>query len=185
MKSCTFKGVFSPRHVQYHAKTIAIDTYQVIAGDDAPASVLMPADDPEDRCAILDGQWLIAEKLQIGRLLDNGDTVQCSPLALSEGDFVDVGLSFDIALAKAPNGQRKVRVFLCLEHVLQLLPYRRVSEVRNEYYACPYLDRLSFRDSVYQETVLLSLVTTRHGITVNLHRSCDLDYLSAKMCRVH
>jgi predicted RecA/RadA family phage recombinase len=61
--------------------------------------------------------------------MDNGATVECSPLALSDGDFVDVGLSFDIALVKAPNGQRRVRVFLCLEHVLQLLPCRQVAKV--------------------------------------------------------
>jgi hypothetical protein len=99
----------------------------------------MPADDPEDRCAVLDGQWSVTEKLQIGRLLDNGDSVQCSPLALSEGDFVDVGLSFDVAFAKAPNGQRKVRVFLCLEHVLQLLPCNRVSEVWRDISIVPIL----------------------------------------------
>jgi hypothetical protein len=97
----------------------------------------VPADDPEDRCGVLDGQWTVTEKLQIGRVLDNGDSVQCSPLALSEGDFVDVGLSFDIAFTKAFNGQRKVRVFLCLEHVLQLLLYNRVSKVMQNYIVCP------------------------------------------------
>lgn len=81
---------------------------------------------------------MVAEKLQIGRVLDNGDTIQCSPLALSEGDFVDIGLSFDIALAKSHNGQRRVRVFLCMEHVLQLLPRTRTAEVSNRYviHAC-------------------------------------------------
>jgi hypothetical protein len=87
------------------------------------------ADDPENKCEILIGQWVVAEKLQIGCLMDNGDTVECSPLALSDGDFVDVGLSFDIALVKAPNGQWRVRVFLCLEHVLQLIPCCQVAKV--------------------------------------------------------
>jgi hypothetical protein len=90
-------------------------------------------DDPENKCEVLGGRWVVAEKLQIGRLMDNGDTVECSPLALSEGDFVDVGLSFDVALVKAPNGQRRVRVFLCLEHVLQLLPYRQLAKVKQIY----------------------------------------------------
>lgn len=81
----------------------------------------------------------MSEKLQIGRLLDDGQTVQCSALALSEGDFVDVGVTFDVALARAPNGHRRVRIFLCMEHVLQLLPHRRLvdSQILPETNALP------------------------------------------------
>jgi len=110
-----------------------IDTLQVGDEEKQKGSILTPADDPENRCAALRGHWKVTDKLQIGRLLDNGETVQCSALALSEGDFVDVGLTFDVAMTKSANGQRRVRVFLLMEHVLQLLPNRRVTEVSNYY----------------------------------------------------
>jgi hypothetical protein len=129
---CTSKGAYSQRYVYYLRTPLlhVLFSIQVNKIEEASVSALLPSDDPDNRCAVLDGSWFVREKLQVGRLLDDGRMIQCSPLALSDGDFVNVGMSFDIAFAKAPNGHRRVRVFLCLEHVLQLLPGQRVSKVR-------------------------------------------------------
>jgi len=93
--------------------------------DNTP-SVLDPTDDPHNWGWRVASDWRVTEKLQIGRLLDDGRIVSSSHLALSKGDFVDVGFEFAIS----NRGRRGVAVHLCMTHVLQLLPSYAVAEVR-------------------------------------------------------
>lgn len=65
----------------------------------------------------------------MGRL--QGDhAVPCGDVFFSIGDFVDVGVTFDIVYARMGNGQRKLRVHLGMGHLLRILPSTEVEKVR-------------------------------------------------------
>jgi hypothetical protein len=100
-------------------------------GSDAP---LVNVDDPNGWLPKVANQWAVRDVLQIGRMLDNGHMAACSPMALNVGDFIDVGVSFEVAVTRSFNGQRRIHIHLVLSHVLQLMPVRKVNEV---YYRTP------------------------------------------------
>ena len=61
--------------------------------------------------------------------MKDGRTTACSPFVLSRGDFVDIGIMFDISSSRTPNGRARNNVHLSMVHVLQLLPACMINEV--------------------------------------------------------
>ena len=86
-------------------------------------------DDPHGWAPAVARDWRVMDKLEIGRRLPDGSTVACSPFALSKGDFVDVGVEFDVSTSRTPNGHVRNHVHLAIAHVLQLLPACIAQEV--------------------------------------------------------
>jgi len=74
-------------------------------------------------------QWRVMERLQIGSRMKDGRTTTCSPFVLSRGDFVDIGIMFDISSSRTPNGRTRNNVHLSMVHVLQLLPACMINKV--------------------------------------------------------
>ena len=72
---------------------------------------------------LMDGSQVLGSRLYDGR------TAACSPFVLSRGDFVDIGLVFDISTSRTPNGRIRNNVHLSIVHVLQLVPVCIAQEV--------------------------------------------------------
>jgi hypothetical protein len=85
-------------------------------------SILVEGDDPHGWAPPVDKRWRVTDRLQIGSRMKDGRTIACSPFVLSRGDFVDIGLVFDISTSRMPNGRMRNNVHLSMVHVLQLLP---------------------------------------------------------------
>lgn len=62
--------------------------------------------------------------------MEDGRSVPCSDLVLSPGDFVDVGVVFDIAFTRTTTGYRKLKVHLGIGHVLRIMSKTQVEKVR-------------------------------------------------------
>ena len=62
-----------------------------------PESVLRPEDDPHGWCPRVQKDWVIANRLQVGKKNNLGVLTQCLPLLLTQGDFVDVAVEIDVA----------------------------------------------------------------------------------------
>ncbi|KAH7905486.1 hypothetical protein BJ138DRAFT_1228975 [Hygrophoropsis aurantiaca] len=88
--------------------------------DDHTADPLPIADDPAQFYPAVAHQWSLADRVRIGRRAANGKTIACSHLGLSPGDFVDVGLTFEIVRHKQKDGPLAFKVHLGFSHVLQL-----------------------------------------------------------------
>jgi hypothetical protein len=84
-------------------------------------------DDPDSARTKLPPNWITGSHLQIGRKLPDGSTSRCSPLVISVGDFVDVGLELDVA---SGDKYTKNRVHLCITHVVQLMKSTEAVKVR-------------------------------------------------------
>jgi hypothetical protein len=78
-------------------------------------------------CSKLPDNWIIRDRLQIGRKLTDGSTVKCSPLVISVGDFVDVGLEVDVATGGRYGANR---VHFSITHVVQLMKYADAAKVQ-------------------------------------------------------
>ena len=97
-------------------------------------SVVTVLEDPAGRTVPLLSSWRVLDRLEIGRWAEN-KAIACSSAVLREGDFVDVGISFDIFVlplrrrAYHSNAKHLVRAHLNIEHVLQLCPVEAASEV--------------------------------------------------------
>ncbi|KIJ58466.1 hypothetical protein HYDPIDRAFT_102598, partial [Hydnomerulius pinastri MD-312] len=78
-------------------------------------SVLDAVDDPSRSAAALKPSWQVTEKLQVGRVIGEV-TFACPPSVLSPGDFVDVGVTFDISVKRNASHEKVVRSHLCIEH---------------------------------------------------------------------
>ncbi|KAH7905658.1 hypothetical protein BJ138DRAFT_1118278 [Hygrophoropsis aurantiaca] len=85
-----------------------------------PATVLPVSEDPNQFYPAISQHWALADRIQIGRRMENGGKAACSPLTLSPGDFVDVGITFEIVKQKQRDGTWGFRVHLGFSHVLQL-----------------------------------------------------------------
>ena len=66
-------------------------------------------------------KWIISNRLAIGHKIDGNRYVHCSPLIISNGDFVDVAVEFDIASTHNTNGVYVNCVHLSMQHVIQLV----------------------------------------------------------------
>lgn len=86
-------------------------------------------DDPEYLCGQISNDWVVTDKLAIGRKVDGGKYVRCSPLVIGNGDFVDVAVEMDIASTRNANGVVANRVHLSMQHVIQLVNAQDVAAV--------------------------------------------------------
>ncbi|KAH7905425.1 hypothetical protein BJ138DRAFT_1017715, partial [Hygrophoropsis aurantiaca] len=87
---------------------------------DSPVTTLSIADDPKQLYSSIAQQWCLTDRLLIGRRTDNGGRSACSHLMLSPGDFVDVGLTFDIVHQREKDGSQAFKIHLGFSHVLQI-----------------------------------------------------------------
>ncbi|KAJ7155912.1 hypothetical protein C8R43DRAFT_949466 [Mycena crocata] len=92
------------------------------------ASALEPGDDPMEYCKAIDREWRVMSKVAVGMYVPDeieeseGDKVPCDPMVVSEGDFVDVCVGFDIVTRRSKDNKLVVQVHLNIEHVLVLVP---------------------------------------------------------------
>ena len=91
--------------------------------------VLQPNEDPENLCGPISDEWIISNRLTIGRKADGNRYVHCSPLIISNGDFIDIAVEFDIASTRNANGVYVNRVHLSMQHVIQLVTVDNVRTV--------------------------------------------------------
>lgn len=81
---------------------------------------MKPEDDPDDFYPAISSEWVVASRLQIGRRLADSRMTKCSPLAINNGDFVDVAVEVDVATSRGRDNQNRIRAHLAMVHVLQL-----------------------------------------------------------------
>ncbi|KAJ7086500.1 hypothetical protein C8R44DRAFT_893565 [Mycena epipterygia] len=92
---------------------------------DAP-SALTPGDDPMGLCQNIRDHWRVLDKAQVGMFVGDaedelgGSKVPCEPLLITEGDFVDVCIGFDI-VTRRQKGSLVHQVHLTIEHILLLV----------------------------------------------------------------
>lgn len=104
---------------------IMLTHHQVQSGDNHPRSVLKTVDDPASKAQRIASSWIVTNMLPIGQKTAEGPERECNQILLSEGDFVDVGVSFDIVMKK-----HRVAVHLVVEYVSQLIRAKDVAKVR-------------------------------------------------------
>ncbi|KAJ7126128.1 hypothetical protein C8R44DRAFT_734033 [Mycena epipterygia] len=91
----------------------------------AVPSVISAGDDPMNWARRVQNGWRVISKVNVGMfVLDEidpteGDTVPCEPMSISEGDFVDVCVGFDI-VTRYMRGVPSHQVHLTLQHILLL-----------------------------------------------------------------
>lgn len=100
---------------------------QVQPGGSQMRTVLKAMDDPGNKAQNIESSWIVADMLPIGQRMSDGQERQCSQLLLSEGDFVDVGISFGIV-----SKRRKVSIHLVVEYISQLVKANDVAKVRRQ-----------------------------------------------------
>ncbi|KAJ7119802.1 hypothetical protein C8R44DRAFT_878192 [Mycena epipterygia] len=84
-------------------------------------SVLRAGDDPYGHAAMVDTEWRVVKNLSMGRVLAaDGRAVPCDHTAFRAGDFVDIGISLDIAAVPQRRGNPRVDVHIALQHILLL-----------------------------------------------------------------
>ena len=104
-------------------------------------SVVTVIDDPAGRTAPLLSSWRIVNRVEVRRWIGN-KAVACSLAVMREGDFVDVGISFDIFVLPLhrrsfeSDAKRMIRAHLKIEHVLQLCPTHTAAEVSDVVQNC-------------------------------------------------
>ena len=96
-----------------------------------PESVLQPEDDPHGWCPRVQKDWVIANRLQVGKKNNLGVLTQCSPLLLTQGDFVDVAVEIDVASDGTSSQNSTVRVHLSLLHIVLLAKASKFPRVRS------------------------------------------------------
>ncbi|KAH7907429.1 hypothetical protein BJ138DRAFT_1014509, partial [Hygrophoropsis aurantiaca] len=96
---------------------------------DDPVTALSIADDPNQCYPTIAPDWCLADRLQIGRRLENGNRAACSHMILMPGDFIDVGLTFDVVRQKQKDGSTSFKIHLGFSHVLQLASAEVLSKV--------------------------------------------------------
>ncbi|KAJ7207797.1 hypothetical protein C8J57DRAFT_1257999 [Mycena rebaudengoi] len=103
----------------------------------ARVSVLQEGDDLFGRCATVEGAWMVTRKLSSGRLVyDEEGLTSFEPYdarAISEGDFVDICIGFDIvAKLGTHRGEMQYHVRRTLQHVLLLRTAAEIEASRTE-----------------------------------------------------
>ncbi|KAH7906872.1 hypothetical protein BJ138DRAFT_1104782 [Hygrophoropsis aurantiaca] len=88
--------------------------------DDNPIVQMPAVDDPNQFYPAVARQWALGDRLQIGRRAENGKCISSSHLSLSPGDFVDVGITFEIVRQREKNGAPTFKIHLGFSHILQL-----------------------------------------------------------------
>ncbi|KAJ7461254.1 hypothetical protein B0H11DRAFT_2241695 [Mycena galericulata] len=91
---------------------------------ESDVSVLRDGDDPYAFCEGIHKDWRVTKYLSTGRVIggvdEGANIVPCDHTAFREGDFVDVGISIDVAAVPQRRGAPRVDIHLFFEHVLQL-----------------------------------------------------------------
>ncbi|KAF8550784.1 hypothetical protein OG21DRAFT_1487490 [Imleria badia] len=97
-------------------------------------SVVSVVEDQAGHANLLSNKWRIIDRIQVGRWNGN-KAVAYSPTVLHEGDFIDVGVSFDIFVlphrhkSTVEQDRHTVCAHLNIEHVLQLCVTEDASEL--------------------------------------------------------
>jgi hypothetical protein len=108
-------------------------------------------DDPTDSCAAIESEWRVLKKLSIGMYIPDevdpadGVAIPCDPLVISQGDFVDVCVGFDIVSKYAYNGELNVQVHLNIQHVLLLASGNNLRTVEFFQVSCSLLNNFQER----------------------------------------
>ncbi|KAJ3552733.1 hypothetical protein NM688_g4000 [Phlebia brevispora] len=77
----------------------------------AQQTALTKLDDPEGLAKVVEGEWVVSEKLDIGYQDATGKVHQCPAALLQEGDFVDVEVSLAIYMrGRRPSSRTAVEV---------------------------------------------------------------------------
>ncbi|KZT08013.1 uncharacterized protein LAESUDRAFT_758131 [Laetiporus sulphureus 93-53] len=82
-----------------------------------PPIILRSSDDPQGQARKISRQWVVCDKLTAARqVLSQGTLLQCPPIAVRPGDFVDVGFTMEASVQRSGRTSI-VSVHLVLEHL--------------------------------------------------------------------
>ncbi|KAJ7774872.1 hypothetical protein B0H16DRAFT_1713320 [Mycena metata] len=101
-------------------------------------SALEPGDDPLDLCSSVHSEWRVLRKLKTGMYMasdmdpDGSYNAPCDAMVITEGDFVDVCVSFDIVTRRGPRNELGIQVHLNIEHILLLVSGADTQTVEEE-----------------------------------------------------
>lgn len=98
--------------------------HQVQPGNTQGPSVLELMDDPSNKAHMIASSWVVTEMLPIGQRTPAGPERMINHAILTEGDFVDVGISFGIVVKK-----HQISIHLTIVHISQLMKAKDVSKV--------------------------------------------------------
>ena len=79
-----------------------------------------PEDNPHGWCRRVQKDWVVTNCLQVGKQNNLGVLTQCSPLLLTQRDFIDVAVEIDIASDGTSSQNSTFRVHLSLLHIVLL-----------------------------------------------------------------
>ncbi|KAI0066967.1 hypothetical protein BV25DRAFT_1912310 [Artomyces pyxidatus] len=82
-------------------------------------SVLLPAEDRFGQAKAIESRWRVVDRARFGVKQANGRVRSCNPILFSEGDFVDVAATLDVANFTR-DGRPVTDVHLSFDHVIQL-----------------------------------------------------------------
>ncbi|KAI0040394.1 hypothetical protein FA95DRAFT_1474026, partial [Auriscalpium vulgare] len=71
---------------------------RVAGTEDAPDSILNASEDPQRLAAAIASRWRVIEKTTFGCRTSSTEGRECNSIVFSKGDFVDVAVTFDIAV---------------------------------------------------------------------------------------
>lgn len=132
---CTFSGASSleydrdlPLRRRAHQRT------RQVRATAASKSVLAAEEDPNGDAKAIEKQWVVSNKLQIGKRSTNGTVCACAPEEIRVGDFVDVLVSPEIVQRRG-RGRDDLQVYFDLKGVVRLTTAREL-KVRGTHYAC-------------------------------------------------
>lgn len=82
-------------------------------------SVLQRGDDPDGSAKKVEKQWVVDHKIGYALQYEDGSRRSCNHIAIRQGDFVDVGVTFDI-LTRYTKHKRNTSVTLAIQDILRL-----------------------------------------------------------------
>lgn len=82
-------------------------------------TALERGDDPDGLAKRVEKQWVVDHRIGYSLQTENGTRKSCNHFAIRPGDFVDVGITFDI-LSRFVKGKRTATITLAVKDVLRL-----------------------------------------------------------------
>ncbi|EGN96153.1 hypothetical protein SERLA73DRAFT_76143 [Serpula lacrymans var. lacrymans S7.3] len=81
---------------------------------------LAAPDNPNHYYERISAEWNTNDKLPVAKYNATNQLTAIKHLLLSPGDFVEVGVEFDIVVRRGASGQKTVKVFPTFTHIIQL-----------------------------------------------------------------
>lgn len=87
--------------------------------DEAVHNTLQRSDDPDGLARKVEKQWIVDHKIGYSLQSDDGSRKACSHLVFRQGDFVDVGVHFEI-FTRFSKGKKSTTISLAVQDIMRL-----------------------------------------------------------------